>query len=77
MRRNLKNARTGAGFTQYSFAKEIGISRSYYSQLESGLKNVPRGWQVAIRMKLHNAEDDLFHNTDEALRRGHPYKSEA
>ena len=77
MRKNLQRARAEAGFTQYSFAKEIGVSRSYYSMLESGQKNVPRGWQSAIRLKLNNDADNLFHNTDEALRRGHPYKSEA
>ena len=76
MRNNLRAARREANLTQYAIAKELGISRSYYSQLEVGAKDIPRGWKMALMLLLHRADNELFDNdeTSESPKRGAPYK---
>ena len=77
MRNNLREARRSANLTQYAIAKELGISRSYYSQLELGVKNLPRGWKMAIMLMLHRADNELFDNDEtEPPKRGAPCKGE-
>ena len=77
MRNNLRKARRGANLTQYAIAQELGISRSYYSQLELGVKNIPRGWKMAIMLMLHRADNELFDNDEsEPPKRGTPCKGE-
>ena len=36
MRKNLKEARQAAGFTQQQMADELGISLGYYQKIEAG-----------------------------------------
>ena len=77
MRIKLREARRNANLTQYAIAQELGISRSYYSQLELGVKNVPRGWRMAIMLMLHRADGELFDNDEtETPTRGAPRKGE-
>lgn len=77
MRKNLRAARRNANLTQYAIAQELGISRSYYSQIEVGAKNVPRGWKMALMLLLHSADNDLFENDESCAspKRGAPYKN--
>ncbi len=75
MRNNLRAARREANLTQYAIAKELGVTRSYYSQLELGTKSIPRGWRTAIMLILRRTDNALFDN-DESVqpKRGAPYK---
>lgn len=73
MRTRLRDARRAAGYTQYSMAEALGVSRSYYSQIESGAKNPSFRIVLAIKVALHDSDDGLFENTDEKPVRGHPF----
>jgi len=62
MRAKLQEMRKEKGYTQDTFSKACGISRSFYSQIESGEKNP--SLDVALRMKkiLDYYDDDIFYN---------------
>lgn len=62
MRTKLAELRKSYGFSQYTFADAIGISRSHYSQIETGAK--APSLEVALRMKkaLSYTDDDIFDN---------------
>ena len=63
MRVMLQHFREAKGFTQETFSALIGISRSYYSQIETGDKQP--SLQVALRIKqaLGYYGDDIFEDT--------------
>lgn len=63
MRAKLQQLREASGFTQQQFADAIGISRSHYSQIETGEKN-PSYPDLVLRIKnmLNYHQDDLFDN---------------
>jgi putative transcriptional regulator len=73
MRTRLRNARRRAGMTQSDIALELNVSRSYYSQIECGVKNPSFRIALAIKMALHETEDSLFDNSEEPLMPGNPY----
>jgi len=58
MRTKLRDARRRAGLTQSDIALTLGVSRSYYSQIECGAKN------PSYR---------LFESTEEPRVPGNPY----
>lgn len=62
MRVRLQQMRKAYGFTQQTFSEAVGISRTHYSQIETGDK-----WpslKVAFRIKkiLSYTDDDIFGN---------------
>ncbi|MBR0027587.1 MAG: helix-turn-helix domain-containing protein [Clostridia bacterium] len=63
MRVKLQRTRKAQGFTQLQFAEAVGLSRSHYSQIETGEKSP--SLQVAIKIKraLNYQGDDIFDNT--------------
>lgn len=62
MRVKLVKVREARGYTQETFAKAVDISRSHYSQIETGEKDP--SLEVALRIKrvLGYANDDIFFN---------------
>lgn len=62
MRTKLQRLRQAAGYTQYTFADKLNISRSHYSQIESGQKNPSLALSIQIKHALGYTEDDLFFN---------------
>ncbi len=62
MRVKLKQMREAAGFSQMSFAKSVGISRSHYSQIETGEKEPSLRVSLRIKKSLSYQNDDLFFN---------------
>ena len=60
MRVKLRTMRVNNGYTQYSIAEALGISRSHYSQIESGEKNPSDKLKTMIKVALRYTEDDLF-----------------
>lgn len=60
MRTMLARERQKAGYTQYSFADALDISRSHYSQIESGLKNPSLKLSMKIKQTLHVKGDEIF-----------------
>lgn len=75
MRVKLRDMRVNNGYTQYSLAEKLNISRSHYSQIESGQKNPSEKLKTMIKVALRYMEDDLF---DIAMRvkprHGRPFK---
>lgn len=55
-------ARKAAGYTQQSISDELHISRSHYSQIESGEKNPSLALSMRIKKVLGYPYDDLFFN---------------
>ena len=76
MREHLRNARVEAGLTQYGLAERVNISRSHYSQIESGRKNPSHKVAVSIKVALRKTEDSLFDVSDDAqaAKIGAPFK---
>lgn len=62
MRTKLQQLRKDAGHSQETFCKVINISRSYYSQIESGEKNPSLRVAIRIKQALNYPYDDLFFN---------------
>lgn len=62
MRVRLQKLREASGYSQNAFSKSVGISRSHYSQIETGEKEP--SLKVAMRIKhvLGYQKDDLFDN---------------
>lgn len=74
MRVKLRDMRVNNGYTQYSLAEKLNISRSHYSQIESGEKNPSDKLKTMIKIALRYTEDDLFDiATRVKPRRGNPY----
>lgn len=75
MREALRNARIEAGFTQYGLADRVNISRSHYSQIESGRKNPSHKVAVNIKVALRKTEDSVFDVSDTpSAKIGAPFK---
>ena len=62
MRTKLRKLRESRGYTQQSFADRIGISRSHYSQIETGEKGLSYKLSVKIKHELDYYGEDLFYN---------------
>ena len=60
MRVRLQRMREVQGYTQYSVADALNISRSHYSQIESGEKNPSLKLAISIKNLLGYKSDDLF-----------------
>lgn len=77
MRVKLRTMRVNNGHSQYSLAEKLGISRSHYSQIESGEKNPTDKLKTMLKIALRYTEDDLFDNAENVRsRRGHPYSGD-
>lgn len=60
MRVKLQRTREAYGFSQQQFADAVGISRSHYSQIETGDKNPSFDLARKIKSVLNYPGDDLF-----------------
>ena len=76
MRNALRETRRKAGFSQYKLAEKIGVSRSFYSQIETGAKNPSLGTMARIKLALRRTSDSLFDDDQSAdkPKRGAPFK---
>lgn len=75
MRTRLKKLRISRGFSQYTFADVLGISRSHYSQIETGSKTPSLPLALKIKSALACSDDDIFsNNADCQPKRGAPKK---
>lgn len=62
MRTKLVKLREGRGYTQNTFSKAVGISRSHYSQIETGEKEPSLRVSLKIKRALGYPYDDIFFN---------------
>lgn len=62
MRTKLVKLREGRGYTQATFSNAIGISRSHYSQIETGEKEPSLRVSLKIKKALDYPYDDIFFN---------------
>lgn len=62
MRIKLITLREKKGYTQATFSDAIGISRSHYSQIETGEKRPSYPVSLKIKRQLNYPFDDLFYN---------------
>ncbi|MBQ8331088.1 MAG: helix-turn-helix transcriptional regulator [Clostridia bacterium] len=60
MRTKLVKLREGRGYSQETFSKAVGISRSHYSQIETGDKAPSLKLALAIKRVLDYSGDDIF-----------------
>lgn len=75
MRIRLKALRTARGFSQYTFADALGVSRSHYSQIELGEKTPSLQLARKIKSILAYTGDDIFDNDTSCFsKRGAPKK---
>ncbi len=74
MREKLSTMRACAGYTQYSIATQLGISRSHYSQIEGGRKSPSLNLGMKIKLILHYTNDDVFAITPGKAKRGRPLR---
>ena len=72
MREKLIELRVKMGYTQVTFAKRLGISRSHYSQIEEGHKNPTFAVSLKIKYLLGCERDDIFMLSDVKPRKGGP-----
>lgn len=63
MRVKLKEMREAQGYTQRSFGEAVGVSRSHYSQVESGEKQPSLRLALRIKRALGYYGDDIFDNS--------------
>ena len=62
MRVKLVKLREGRGYTQQTFSEAVGISRSHYSQIETGEKEPSLKVSLKIKRVLDYPYDDIFFN---------------
>lgn len=62
MRVKLQKLREANGYTQQSFSVSLGISRSHYSQIETGEKAPSLKLALRIKSALNYYDDDIFFN---------------
>lgn len=62
MRVKLVKLREGRGYTQQTFSEVVGISRSHYSQIETGEKEPSLKVSLKIKRVLDYPYDDIFFN---------------
>lgn len=63
MRAKLKELREKQGYTQQSFSDAVGVSRSHYSQVETGEKQPSLRLALRIKQRLSYYGDDIFDNS--------------
>ena len=62
MRIKLQRLREAQGFTQQTFSEAVGMSRSHYSQIETGEKQPSLKLALRIKRTLNYYGDDIFDN---------------
>lgn len=62
MRVKLVKLREAAGYSQQTFSEAIKISRSHYSQIETGEKDPSLKVGLRIKRVLKYQNDDIFFN---------------
>lgn len=72
MRVRLQRMREAQGYTQYTIADALNISRSHYSQIESGDKTPSLPVAISIKKLLGYENDDLFDDKVFSLPAGAP-----
>lgn len=60
MRTKLQRLREACGYTQQTFSAAVGISRSHYSQVETGDKQPSLHLALRIKRVLNYYGDDIF-----------------
>lgn len=70
MNNRLKEARLAKQLTQRELAKMVGISESYYCQLETGARRISLPVAQKISVALDKGLDDLFSPCNLAKRNG-------
>lgn len=71
MRVKLVKLRESMGYTQKQMSDITGISRSHYSQIETGEKTPSLEFAMRIKQAVDYPGDDLFFNSKRpAFRRG-------
>lgn len=60
MRVKLQKLREAHGYTQQTFSKAVGTSRSHYSQIETGEKAPSLKLALRIKRELNYKDDDIF-----------------
>lgn len=65
MRVKLQKLREANGYTQKTFSRSIGISRSHYAQIETGEKDPSLKVSLRIKKGLNYYNDDLFLTTND------------
>ncbi|MFB9770123.1 helix-turn-helix transcriptional regulator [Lactiplantibacillus modestisalitolerans] len=64
MATDLKRIRESKGITQAKLARKIGITRGYYSMIESGKRGGKNGVSYSLAIKIASAldskPDDIF-----------------
>ena len=63
MRSKMKSIRIDRGLTQKELANKIGISRSFYTNIELGVANPTLEVALKIKKVLDYDKDDIFLNT--------------
>lgn len=63
MRVKLQKLREASGYTQVTMSAAVGVSRSHYSQIETGEKYPSLRLAMRIKHVLNYPGDDLFDNT--------------
>lgn len=69
MRTKLQQLREANGYTQQTFSNAVGISRSHYSQIETGEKQPSLRLALRIKRALNYYGDDIFDNRMSIARR--------
>lgn len=65
MRNWLKDLRKEKGYTQEDLSREVGISRSYYTQLERGYENKQPSTKVAKELgRILGCDWTIFYEDD-------------
>lgn len=62
MRAKLQQMREAYGYTQQAFSAAVGVSRSHYSQIETGDKQPSLRLALRIKRALNYYGDDIFDN---------------
>lgn len=66
MRNKLKAIRMDKGFTQQEISDLVGIDRSFYTNIELGVKNPSLLVALKIKEVLNYSDDDIFLTTNVA-----------
>ena len=73
---DLKALREQKGWSQVKTAKELGFSRSYFSEVEAGRQAVSKGMMYAIIQVFGIKYEDFYRNADTAEDRTSESKTE-
>ena len=66
LRNKLKAIRMDKGFTQQEISDLVGIDRSFYTNIELGVKNPSLLVALKIKEVLNYSDDDIFLTTNVA-----------